>query len=1178
MTACATCGSPVPDGGRFCPTCGRPVGGPTTDAQRRVVTVVFADLADFTALSEGRDPESVKELLDACFGALVPVITAHGGHVDKIIGDELMAVFGAPVVHEDDPERAVRASLALLSALRAIDPALALRVGVNTGEVLAGPVGPAHGYTVTGDAVNTAHRLAASADPGEILVGERTHGATVDVVRYAERGPFTLRGKHEPVRAWSALSVTSSPAHRWISGLSRPLIGRTAELADLSAIVERSFVTARSTVVVVTGEPGVGKTRLALELSGAPVMARHGARVLWAGCPPYGAAGALSPLADLVRAALLVDPTQPRSEQVRRVEAQLEVLTPHGDGGSVGLTARIAQLLGLYDLPSRPSDSEAGPTRARVVDQLLSAVRALLAALASERPLFIVIDDLQWASDPVITFLRQLPNRLGPAPVSVLALARDDLLERSPAFAVGGVGLAAVNLEPLDRRSAVELIGALLAGAMPDGGGDGEPGRAEDPPRLGPVAEQRILDAAGGNPLLLEQLVHYLIETGSVRLDGGRWSAAPLDATGLPDGVRSLIGARLDALPPEERAVLQHASVVGRRFWRDALAHVTGTGGSSEVDAIIDRLVDRNLIDRVAPDDGFGELAFRHVLTRDVAYAALPIGERAERHARLASWLRQRFADADSGPAVGLLAHHYERAVTLSREIDHTDPGLTGAAFTALVRAARDAVRHEMLRDANRWFSRARDLGSFDVGANLEVGLEHGKVQLAMRRLDVARQSFLDVQRGAAILRADLAASATAYLGTIARLNGDTDAAREHFEQAHRRWQALHDERGELDTLRLEGWSELTAGRPRAALPRLLRALALEERLGDDRIGGDLLKNLGWCELLAGEITAARTHLWEAADRLTVSGEYGEVGWCFGILGFTLLHTGQAAVGLGVARSLRTTTRAQGDPWSEWTCAILEAACLLSLGDADEAASLAAEAHRTFDELGDSYGIVMSQLVRGMAARALGDLAQARGALLVGLGMAEQVTYVGEQARVLAELAAVEAEDGRRDEATRRARAALALVRAGIGDHESGMRALTTLASLERAAGDLSSAEMLLEEAIEGVSVEDRTDAWRQAAAALVELLVERGAIGRAEVLLDDAEQPPSDGVRTRVMLARARRALLVAGGRRVDGEAVLAAVAASVGGRPLSFLPGGTLDREAVRRSGASARDQARA
>ena len=446
----------------------------------------------------------------------------------------------------------------------------------------------------------------------------------------------------------------------------------------------------------------------------------------------------------------------------------------------------------------------------------------MLRGLAAEQPLLVVLDDLQWANEAVISFVRQFPERVPDAPILVLALARDDLLERSPALAASGRGHLTVSLDPLDREAGIELIGEVLQSTY----NDTSLPRGELP-RPGPTAEQHMLDAAGGNPLLLEQLVHYLVETQVLVYAEDRWRTDPeLDLSGVPAGVRSLIAARLDALPPVERNVIQHASVIGRRFWRDAVAEL---GEVEQIDDVIDRLVDRGLADRVASDDGLGDLAFRHVLTRDVAYAALPISERAERHAAVAAWLRRRFPDSLGGPAIGLLAHHYERALMLSRELDHTDPGLQGAAFTALVAAARDAARHDLLHDADRWYSRARDLGSFDAEAALDVAIEHGGVELGLRRLREAEATFADVQRLAVDHRPDLAAEAAANLGAIARLRGDPDL-RERFADAHARWRELADPRGEVATLRLEGWSELTVGRSRAALPRLLQALAMQTR------------------------------------------------------------------------------------------------------------------------------------------------------------------------------------------------------------------------------------------------------------------------------------------------------------------------------------------------------------
>ncbi|MDQ6697156.1 MAG: AAA family ATPase, partial [Actinomycetota bacterium] len=1039
----------------------------------------------------------------------------------------------APITHEDDAERAVRAALALPPALAAIDPSLVLKVGVNTGEVLAGPVGPGQGYTVTGDAVNTAHRLVSAAGPGDVLVGALTHAATEGAVQYFARGSFTLRGKQEPVDAWVAERMLAGPGRRWRPGMALPLVGRESELTDLESLAADTVCTSRTTVLTITGEPGVGKTRLAMELAGRPA-ARQGMAVLWASCPPYGSANALAPVVDLVADGLGIDAAAPRADQTDQLRSRLADIAPATGSDSTRLLARISQLLGLFELPARPAESEAGPTRARIIDQLLGAVGSVLRGLAAERPLLVVLDDLQWANEAVIAFIRQLPERVADVPMLVLALARDDLLERIPALAGSGPGHLAVSLDPLDRQAGIRLIGVVLQSRE----GPTAPSH-EDPPRLGPSAEQRILDAAGGNPLLLEQLVHFLVETHALIDAEGRWRADPeLDMSALPAGVRSLIGARLDALPPAERDVIQYAAVIGRRFWSDAVREL---GRQREVDEALEHLVQRGLADRVASDDSLGDLAFRHVLTRDVAYAALPISERAERHAAVAGWIRGRFPDSLGGPVIGLLAHHYERALMLSRELDHTDPGLQGAAFTALVAAARDAARHDLLHDADRWYSRARGLGSFDAEAALDVAFEHGGVELGLRRLQDADSTFGEVRRLAVDHRPDLAAHATAHLGAIARLRGDTDRARELFTDAHARWRVLADPAGEVATLRLEGWSELTVGRSRAALPRLLQALAMQRRLGDDRLAGEILRNLAWCEFQAGDVVGAQEHLWEAATSLSATGRYGEVGWCLGVLGFTLLQAGQTAVAFDIAVTLRTSMQIQGDPWSEWLCAVLEAACRLAVGEVGAAGALATAALRAFDELGDAWGCAMAQLLRGMAARAVGDVDLARTALLDGLGSVERAPYVGEEARLLVELAGVDADAGATDDARRRARAALALVRAGIGDHGSGLRALTTLATVERQGGDPAAAELLLDEAVDDVDPANRTDAWRQAAAALAELLVERGALERASALLDETETPPSDGVRTRIAIARGRAALLSALGRPAEGTSLLA-------------------------------------
>ncbi|CAN5745001.1 hypothetical protein BH23ACT2_BH23ACT2_18120 [soil metagenome] len=1107
---CLSCRALLPQSARFCPSCGRPVAAEISREERRVVTVVFADLADFTALAEERDPESVKELLDACFGRLAPVIESHGGHVDKIIGDEIMAVFGAPTSHEDDSERALRAALALGPALADHDPTLRLRIGVNTGEVLAGAVGPSFGYTVTGDVVNTAHRLVAHASPGEVLVGERTRQATVDIVAYEPRGALDLKGKVDAVRAWVAGPLATRPAYRGLDATVMPLMGRARELTELRQQVAQAITDRRVELITVVGEAGVGKTRLAMELAVLVAAKPATAQVLWVSCPPYGRGGELAPLADLVRSGLGVGASAERSAQDRLLSDAVATVASATGADRAVLGHRLGLLLGLGAPTSRPVEADTGRARAGVSDQQLGAVRTVLGHLAHIRPLLVVVDDLHWAGSTVLRFLTQLPDRLSDHPIVVLALARDDLLERRSSLV--GQRRSTQRLEPLAEQATADLVLAMLGGrknqavgTVTEGEGDGL-----GDTRMGPVALRRLVAASGGSPLLVEQLVRFLVESDALVLADGRWRWST-DEEGneasLPDGVRSLIGARLDGLPSPERQALSHASIFGRRFWRKAL---TDLGSIDDADAVLRRLNDRGLTQQI-PDEGHGDHAFRHVLTRDVAYAALPIGDRAVRHARAATWLERRFGTTEDPEPIAQLAHHYERAVMLARSVDHTDPALADAAFAALVRAARDEHRRESLRQADHWYRRARDLGSPDIEGLLEAVAEHGQVMLELRHLDAAQETFEELARRAASRQPSLEAQARAHLGAVARLQGDLDSSRESFEAAAAQFVALDDLQGQADVLRLQGWSEITAGRPRAALPRLQRAVSLEARLDEPARRGETLRYLGWCEFLCGELESARSHLWEAMTHSHEANDLGAVLWCFGLLGQSLLQGGQAGRSLEVSRNLREVASRASDPWGEWTCATLEASSLLSLGHPADAAELAAEAERHFEELEEPWGLALARVVRARAARVGGDVGTARVILLRAIASSRDLAYVGEDARLLVELARVELESGDLPEAEKRGRSCLALVRAGIGDHESGVRCLVVLAEVERARGATDTAQLLLEEAVAPRPPADRSDGWRHGALALAELRMDVGDHVRAKQLLDQCSDPPTE-------------------------------------------------------------------
>lgn len=1132
-----------------------------------MVTVVFADLAGFTSLAEGRDPEAVKELLDHCFGAMVPVIEEHGGHVDKLIGDELMALFGAPVAHEDDPERAVRAALGLAPVLAELAPDLVLRVGINTGEVLAGPVGPGRAYTVTGDTVNTAHRLVSAAQPGEVLVGERTWASTTTAVEYEDRPPYALRGKQAPVQAWAAQRARHQPEHRVTSGPLTSLVGRSEEMEQLRRAVEVAFSQNQPTVVTVFGEPGVGKTRLALELVEERWARRGQVRALWTACPPYGSANGLAPVAEVVRAVLDVAPAEGRGEQVERVERAVRTLGRNIDADPGLLASRVTQLLGLHDLPGRSVDADSGPTRARMVDELLWAAHRVLTAAALVQPLLVVFDDVQWADDAVLRFLDRVPAAATDAGLCVVALAREELVERHPELVTGGPGLRSLALQGLRRDDTVQLLDELLRAAVPDD----EPDR---PARSGldARAESRIIDAAGGNPLLLEQLVRYLVETGALARRLGGWSVAGnFEAVGLPDEVRSLIGARLDALPAGERDFLLDAAIIGRSFWVEAVAAL---GPHLDPERWVDALVERGLVARQQDQAPVGDLAFRHALTRDVAYAAVPLAERAQKHARVAIWLRDRLeAGSDTeGPGIGLLAHHYERAVMLNRSLEHTDPGLAGAAFSALVQAAHQAERHDALREADEWYRRARQLGSLDRLATLDAVLAHGQVLMELRQLDAAASAFEEVERDGGPELTPSVCTALARRGAVARLSGDGDRARESFERALVGFRAADDRAGEADTVRLQGWSELTVGRVRAALPRLLRAADLERSLAG-RARGQTLQDLGWCEFQVGSVIDAQHHLWEAGEQLVGAGQLGQAGWCFGILGFTFLHTGRIGQARDIANNLLQLSRAQGDPWAEGRCKLLLAASLVALAELDAAEPLAAAADRTFDSPDTLWEKAMVLLVQGRIARARRQLDQGRRLLREGLETSRGVSYVGAEARLLVELAGLELDAGDSDAAEHRARSTVSLVRAGLGDDDSQWRAQVILARLARRRGDLAQAQLLLEDVMAYGGVDDAdhsqpvepTDTWRAGCAELATLLVELGEVEAADDVARAAARGVTETARVLAQVALARACVLGAQGRTDEARSALDGLLHRFGDSPLRQVAEARVRRDAL-------------
>jgi class 3 adenylate cyclase len=642
--ACERCGHESPAGQRFCGWCGAALtAGAATGGERRWVTVVFADLSGFTPASERMDPEDVRAMVDPGLTRCSAIVEDHGGWVNRILGDAVLAVFGAPVSHEDDAERAVRSSLEMqrCAAEHAHEfGGLRLRVGVNTGEVMFAPVGPdaARDLTVMGDVANTAARLQTAADPGQVLVGEETWRTTRDAFEYEAVAPRDLKGKAEPVAAWVARRPLASPGERLLS--AGPMIGRDAELDLLQSLWRRVVDGGEPHLVTVLGVPGIGKSKLVREA--ARVVEGEGGRVVRGGSLPYGERVPYAAFGQVVKDLAGIY----ESDDPSLAQRKLEAFVSRAVGGEAHTGEYLAVLLGLsageHDVEQR---------------KLFGAARNLVEALARERPTLFVLEDIQWADRSLLDLLEWLPTRVKDAPALFLTLARPELLDTRPGWAGGLRAYTALPLGPLSPAKTRALASLLLSG-RPDTEG----------------VLEHMERVAGGNPLFIEELAS--------------WSADHRASDAFPTTVRAIIAARLDALPEPERRLLLDASVVGEVFWRGALAHVAGDAAA--VDDLLDDLESRDLVrrepaSRVQDDE---EFAFKHLLIREVAYATVSKATRRERHRATAEYLEQ--VGGGTGATVAVLAHHWCEAGEPARALDYL---LVAAEHAGRGWAKAEAVR-----------------------------------------------------------------------------------------------------------------------------------------------------------------------------------------------------------------------------------------------------------------------------------------------------------------------------------------------------------------------------------------------------------------------------------------------------------------------------------------------------
>jgi class 3 adenylate cyclase/tetratricopeptide (TPR) repeat protein len=689
VIACPQCSRENPDDARFCNNCGAALAaGTPAREERKVVTAVFVDLVGSTARAEQLDPEDVRALLRRYHETLRRALEGYGGTVEKFIGDAVVAVYGAPTAHEDDPERAVRAALSVRDAITELNERdetldLHVRIGVATGEALvAVDARPEAGESmVAGDVMNTAARIQAAAPIDGILVSRATYGATERAVVFTAHAPIEAKGKVDPVEVWEALE----PRGR-VGGLelesSSPLVGRDHERALLLGAFARVRVDRSPQLVTLVGVPGIGKSRLVAELGRA--VEEDDEIITWryGRCLPYGDGVSFWALGEIVKAqAGIHENDDARATAEKLVDAVDELVT---EAERRWVVTSLEPLVGLV-----PEDVGLRDRRTEV----FAGWRIFLEALAERRPLVLVFDDLQWADDGLLDFIDSLVDLVEGAPLLVVGCARPELLERRPDWGGGKRNALTVSLGPLGPDETSHLVQSLLG---------------RDPADEG--LREAVVAQAAGNPLYAEEFV--------------RMHAAGGDVEGLPDSVLGIVTARVDLLPPAEKDLLRDAAVMGGVVWSDGLRVVSEKDGET-VDGLLRSLGRKEFLrrDRRSAVLGATQHAFVHTLVRDAVYGQLPRPDRIDRHVRVARWIESLPEDRREDRSE-LLAHHYLEAIELARSAGLDVSDLQPKAATALreaglrafaIGAFPDAVR--ALRGASDWLP-----GGLDARATRVLG------------------------------------------------------------------------------------------------------------------------------------------------------------------------------------------------------------------------------------------------------------------------------------------------------------------------------------------------------------------------------------------------------------------------------------------------------------------------
>jgi len=759
MPFCISCGTENPGIAKFCLACGTPLAtAPPPPApaeeERKPITALFVDIVGSTSRAEGLDPEDVLALLDPYYARLRAVLERHGGTVEKFIGDAVVALFGAPLAHEDDPERAVRSGLAILDEIAALnvedpDSRLSVRIGIVTGEVivaLGAKVAEGQGMA-WGDAMNTAARVQSAAPVGGVLVDERTYRASRHAITFEEHEPITAKGKTEPVPVWVATGIDATAGRAAADG---PFVGRGAELERLGALWDGVRASGAGRAVIV-GEPGIGKSRLVTE-----ALARMGADAVYQGrCLSYGEGITYWPIAEVIRDAAGISAGDHPADVAAKLEALLGSLPTDNLDELRTIAAAVANLVG----------AAVTPRGTYVVTELSQAelhwgVRRIFELLTSDRPSVLVFEDVHWAEPTLVELLESLSTVR--SPLLVVATARREIRERAPALLHEDDCTVVIELDALDASESSALAGELLVAAGID-----------------PAAVRPLLENAGGNPLFLEESARMLVDAARL--------GQPIDVETMqvPSNVQALIGARLDALPASEKRLGQRTAVAGSIFWSGAAKALSAS--TDDPDPLLEALAEREVVrgHETTTVAGEREWEFRHALIRDVAYGRLPKRRRVGLHVLFADWL-EAAAGAET-EFVEIAAYHLEQACLLAREVGRLDaPPPVDRAVAALQQAGEKAESREGVREAHRYYERALELAPEEAEEmRLELRLRLARTLIGIGELQRGAEELQRVADAAAAgRRPDLRCDALIWLANVAGKRGEAREVTIYVQQA----------------------------------------------------------------------------------------------------------------------------------------------------------------------------------------------------------------------------------------------------------------------------------------------------------------------------------------------------------------------------------------------------------